>query len=104
MYFASSKNLAIVYLFNTLLAFMQKDVPKMAHPLLLYWISFPKLIFSKLKEPYNKLVFGVHFLLKFLNLRIVDVVVIVHQFVYGSIGCKLNDSVGYCLDELMVVA
>ena len=46
----------------------------------------------------------VHFLLLLLNLSVVDVVVVVHQFVNGAVGSQFDDAVGNGLDELMVVA
>lgn len=51
-----------------------------------------------------KLVFGVHLRLEFLDFLVVDVVVVIHELVDSSLRCELNDSVGYGLDKLVVVA
>ena len=40
---------------------------------------------------------------QFLDVVAVDVVVVLHELVDVSLGAKLDDAVGYGLDELVVV-
>ena len=39
----------------------------------------------------------------FLDGLVVDIVIIGHQLVDGSLWCQFNDTVGHGIDELMVV-
>lgn len=107
---------------------MQEDVPKLTHPPLFplvgkkpaYSLRFVLCFFStfvlrrkhvaviKRKglcvEARHTLVLCIHLLLQLLDLRVVDVVVIIHELVDGAVGCKLYNAVRDGLYELMVMA
>ena len=55
-------------------------------------------------KPGTQLVLCIHLLLQLLDLRVVDVVVIIHELVDGAVGCKLYNAVRDGLYELMVMA
>lgn len=107
---------------------MQEDVPKLTHPPLfplvgkkpafLYFLSYAfslrfvlrRKLVAVIKrkncvlKPGTQLVLGIHLLLQLLDLRVVDVVVIIHELVDGAVGCKLYNAVRDGLYELMVMA
>ena len=54
-------------------------------------------------SPFSDLKSLIHLCLLLFDSFVVDVVIIGHQLVDGSLWCQFNDTVGHGIDELMVV-
>ena len=66
--------------------------------------SCAKRLFFPEKMTYCRLCFSVESGLGLLDVLVIDILVVFHELVDGSVGSQFDDAVGHGLDEFVVVA